>query len=441
MGPPSFLLFIYYFFTVYILLSFLLLSITVTATPTAITIANNNDLDLDFCDAHIYNYYFYSNANPDLAIKISSPEQAKIHWLTFGMKEGRQACGSFHSIQYLNRYEDLKKAFGSDYQAAIQHYLEKGIQEKRIGIDREGWAGRKTIMKNGIFISTSIDRMAGGIDSLEWDSFPFVNAWDHGRELQYALTNGSAECWNPTEAGSQDDCQKSTSSSSLLSLSLSTNQDIMYTSAIPAFWLSPNEKESQPSSICTVALNKQKRSTDILNKTIAIGYKEINNAIQMDATYRVNDKDSAAWKMVQIEGPTLYTNEQMVKFYMFDPSSGQLTPQPLQPPTEVPLPLIFSTADSMHAVGCYAPLSSSSLSSSSSSTLKEKDWDSIMYARFRFDLSPLQNTCSKWSIVFRRFRGILPSSSSVLTMKSFICVGTLVDVQTCLMQLHALHSQ
>jgi hypothetical protein len=52
----------------------------------------------------------------------------------------------------------------------------------------------------GLFYSGS-DRTALAIDSVVWNNVEFINQWDHGRELQMAVTNGSGECYNPTEAG------------------------------------------------------------------------------------------------------------------------------------------------------------------------------------------------------------------------------------------------
>ena len=61
----------------------------------------------------------------------------------------------------------------------------------------------------GIFVSAS-DRTAGAVDrcprvahhinnqpahaSIVWNNVEFINQWDHGRELQLAVTNGSGEC-------------------------------------------------------------------------------------------------------------------------------------------------------------------------------------------------------------------------------------------------------
>ncbi len=61
-------------------------------------------------------------------------------------------------------------------------------------------AGRWTVANPaaGLFLGTS-SRMSGGIDSVVWGSKEFINAWDHGRELQLAVTSLYGECFNPTE--------------------------------------------------------------------------------------------------------------------------------------------------------------------------------------------------------------------------------------------------
>ena len=65
--------------------------------------------------------------------------------------------------------------------------------------------GRKCIQSSGIEVCTS-DRCAGAIDSVTWGGKQFISDYDHGRELQIAVTvDGHGECYNPTEAGSLGD--------------------------------------------------------------------------------------------------------------------------------------------------------------------------------------------------------------------------------------------
>ena len=156
---------------------------------------------VDIFDPSVYSFYFYVNTNPDL---IRPPyftfDGAKQHWQQFGIHEGRQACGSFHTQQYLERYPDLKAKFGSNYTAALEHYITVGKNEGLLGFVDGGFDGRWTVASsNQLFLSASA-RTSGAIDSLVWNNKEFINAWDHGRELQMAVTTGHGECYNPTEA-------------------------------------------------------------------------------------------------------------------------------------------------------------------------------------------------------------------------------------------------
>ena len=85
-------------------------------------------------DPRVYNYYFYINTNPDLReAGLFSKEDARNHWLTYGIEEGRQACGSFHTLQYLDNYPSLKQKFGTNYTQAIEYYLNYGYSIGRFG--------------------------------------------------------------------------------------------------------------------------------------------------------------------------------------------------------------------------------------------------------------------------------------------------------------------
>jgi hypothetical protein len=183
----------------------------------------------------VFSPYFYTNNNPD--VPNQSQEDAFNHWVTYGLKEGRQACGSFHVRQYLDRYPDLKQAFGNNFIAAANHYLQHGLAEGRLGFLEGGGYGRWTIhdASTGTFISGS-QRVAGAIDSIVFGRFEFINAWDHGREMQVAITvnnlgdrfaflivDSAGECFNPTEAGSNRNGAGEGTSSQLLGASSDGN--------------------------------------------------------------------------------------------------------------------------------------------------------------------------------------------------------------------------
>ena len=70
---------------------------------------------------------------------------------------------------------------------------------------------------NGQLVTvTASHRTAGAIEFLRWGGIEFINAYDHGRELQSAASfDGLTECDNPTEAGSRRDGEGPRSSSLL----------------------------------------------------------------------------------------------------------------------------------------------------------------------------------------------------------------------------------
>lgn len=53
------------------------------------------------------------------------------HYLTYGLKEGRDGGGEWNAAAYVNRYPDLKEAFGYDFFALINHYATYGMKEGR----------------------------------------------------------------------------------------------------------------------------------------------------------------------------------------------------------------------------------------------------------------------------------------------------------------------
>ena len=131
---------------------------------------------------------------------------------------------------------------------------------------------------NSEIVIKTTSRMAGAIESLQWDGKEFINDSDHGRELQ-TCWNGNAgrepiadETFNPTEAGSLDDGGGVTSSSRLLEFQARGNR--LETFSQPAFWLNPTETSGGKP-----ARNKTVLSHDHLRKRLVIGYKNLPHAI------------------------------------------------------------------------------------------------------------------------------------------------------------------
>ncbi len=80
----------------------------------------------------VYNYAYYVNKYPDVKKAFGNNEQAVIwHFVNYGMKEGRQGIKTFNLKVYKSKNADLRKAYGSDNRSYYMHYLKWGYKEKR----------------------------------------------------------------------------------------------------------------------------------------------------------------------------------------------------------------------------------------------------------------------------------------------------------------------
>lgn len=95
--------------------------------PTSNFVWNNVDW------APVFDPQYYSDNYYDLKAAFGDDsKQLFQHFVMFGMKEARQAIGSFNVIAYKNRYEDLQKAFGDKLMSYYWHYCVCGKKEGRI---------------------------------------------------------------------------------------------------------------------------------------------------------------------------------------------------------------------------------------------------------------------------------------------------------------------
>lgn len=82
----------------------------------------------------IFNAVYYSNKYSDLKKAFGNDETKLLeHFISNGMKEGRQASEEFDVNFYKSNYSDLKSAFGTDNVKYYEHYLESGKKEGRVG--------------------------------------------------------------------------------------------------------------------------------------------------------------------------------------------------------------------------------------------------------------------------------------------------------------------
>ena len=82
--------------------------------------------------AAVYDYDYYINRYADLKAAFGADANAAIlHFVTYGMNEGRQGIDSFDVASYKNRYADLQNAFGDNNKAYYIHYMQFGRAEGR----------------------------------------------------------------------------------------------------------------------------------------------------------------------------------------------------------------------------------------------------------------------------------------------------------------------
>ena len=81
----------------------------------------------------VYNYKDYLKLNPDLAEVFGTNQKALFeHFVTNGMKEGRQGSSEFNLNTYKANNPDLVAAFGDDNVKYYEHYISSGKAEGRI---------------------------------------------------------------------------------------------------------------------------------------------------------------------------------------------------------------------------------------------------------------------------------------------------------------------
>ena len=82
---------------------------------------------------YLFDAKYYADNNSDVKSAFGYNEELlRNHYMTYGIKEGRQASPIFNPQYYINAYGDLKKAFGNNYESAYNHFVNYGYKEGRI---------------------------------------------------------------------------------------------------------------------------------------------------------------------------------------------------------------------------------------------------------------------------------------------------------------------
>lgn len=305
----------------------------------------------------IFNWRFYLNSNPDLTkAGIVTEQAAQTHWQQFGRAECRRAHPTFDVVQYLEKYPDLKAAYGSDCVKAINHYLVYGRNEGRVGLVGPYYYSSKyhsrITIGNGIITVGMSSRVGGAIDSLYFNGREFINSWDHGRQLQFAWQlDKEHECNNPTEAGSSADGLHNSTHSQWVSHS--ETKTSAATTSYPAFWRSLSDPA------CTDAHqlpgNKLEKYVQVggpyevggvsLSKDIADHLIEILGTVTIPA----------ATTHLVVESASTHVGAEFSQFYTWDPSTCALTALPGALGKEQGLPVVVAVPGGSWAIGQWSP--------------------------------------------------------------------------------------
>ena len=82
----------------------------------------------------VYDYNYYVNKYSDIKKAYGDNDAAVLaHFVNYGMKEGRQAHTNFNVYNYKNRYADLQRAYGNNLKSYYLHYINYGQKEGRNG--------------------------------------------------------------------------------------------------------------------------------------------------------------------------------------------------------------------------------------------------------------------------------------------------------------------
>lgn len=92
-----------------------------------LTVYNGVDYSL------VYDYEYYIKKYPDVKRAFNGDEEATLkHFVTCGMKEGRQGNQSFELSSYRNAYADLRREYGANNDYYYKHYVTYGVNEHRV---------------------------------------------------------------------------------------------------------------------------------------------------------------------------------------------------------------------------------------------------------------------------------------------------------------------
>lgn len=305
----------------------------------------------------VFNWRFYLNNNPDLTYSHIVTEQgARDHWQQYGRKECRRAHPTFDVAQYLEKYSDLKAAYGSNCVDAISHYLRYGRNEGRVGLVGPYFYSnryhQRVTIGNGIITIGMSSRVGGSIDSLYFHGKEFINSWDHGRQLQFAWQlDNQHECNNPTEAGSSADGLHNSTHSRWIAHSETTTTAT--TTSYPAFWLGLADRPDCESAN-QLAGNKLEKFVQVGGpytiRGISVPKYDADHLVEISGLITI----PAATPHFVLESASTHVGAEFSQFYSWEPTTCGLTALPDGVEKEQGTPIIAAVPGGEWAIGQWS---------------------------------------------------------------------------------------
>ncbi len=269
---------------------------------------------------------------------------------------------------------------------------------------------------------TASSQWAGAIYSLKWKGKEFIDSADHGRLLQSASSfydfpnSWAAECYNPTEAGSDNNGNSTCTNSRLIEMNTLNNQ--LYTKTQMAYYSAPGFNNGTGS--CPTAVNTLVTSEHTMEKFVKIGLPNIPNAIKYTIKFKTPQNESHL-AIGQFEALTGYLKGEFNTFFHYNQNDQSLTQTNQLGNVSTKKPVIMCTADGQYAMAIYSPVVKPS-----------ETFDKGYYEQYYFS----SEYVSKWNFV-KRINNI--QLITTYTFDSFVCIGSLEKVRTTLAQLIIAH--
>lgn len=224
-----------------------------------------------------------------------------------------------------------------------------------------------SMTSKGPLVLTTFDYTAGAFCSVKWNGLEFIDANDHGRCLQSAMSvDWLGEGYNPTEAGSSPDGNLPRASSSKV-LNYVVGPSTLATEVRMAYYRD---------------VKGEKVSNFIHRKWVQAGVPGRPNIVRYEVAFEF--PAAARHFIAQLELLTGYHTPTLDRYYKMNPLNGALS-ELSDGPGEQEWPVIFANAAGTHAVGVVSrtPLVRGG------------------YGRWRPEAMRCAQRCTKWNVVSR----------------------------------------